>query len=132
MPGLDVTSRGRGKDDKVSDSDAILERLSKQVDGPERCCGAPRSPEWPAVRAKHLLEQPSCRVCGSVAELNVHHVRPFHLYPKLELVDDNLITLCEGHECHFQFGHLCSWQSWNVSVHEDAEKWLSKVQHRPE
>jgi hypothetical protein len=90
-----------------------------------------RSNMWPAVRRKHLEMEPTCQGCGTKKELNVHHIRPFHLHPALELDHKNLITLCEYHRCHLVFGHLCSWDSYNVNVRADAKAYLAKVQNRP-
>ena len=93
---------------------------------------AQRSSEWPRVRKEHLAKEPRCRVCGSRGDLNVHHVRPYHLFPELELHADNLITLCEGAgNCHLTFGHLRSWKSWNSDVRNDAAIWFWKIRGRP-
>lgn len=95
--------------------------------------GALRSPKWDEVRKSHLKESPTCKVCdtkGNVLNpLNVHHVRPFHLHPELELDDSNLITLCR--RCHFLIGHLDNWSSWNVNVREDAEHIRNEIDLRP-
>lgn len=84
-----------------------------------------RSPEWPQTRLKHLHEQPSCQACGATEDLEVHHMQPFHLHPELELVDSNLLTLCEkpGHDCHFVFGHFHNWQLYNPDVKADVTKY---------
>lgn len=77
-----------------------------------------RSPHWPAVRRQHLLKEGFCRYCGGTKNLEVHHIRPFHLAPTLELDPKNLITLCEcfGSECHLKIGHLGNWRSFNPNV----------------
>jgi 5-methylcytosine-specific restriction protein A len=92
----------------------------------------PRSPGWPAVRKTHLEKEPACRACGGKNNLEVHHVKPFHLFPDLELVDSNLITLCmePGHGCHFIFGHLLDYQAYNLTVETDANNYLSEVKNR--
>ena len=92
-----------------------------------------RSKLWPKVRAKHLKENPTCAACGSKKHAQVHHVKPFHLHPDLELSPENLITLCEspGHACHFYCGHLLSWRSWNPNVRRDAASVLKKIAERP-
>lgn len=82
---------------------------------------APRSGRWYSeVRPVHLEKFPKCACCGGSANLNVHHVRPFHLYPELELAASNLITLCEGGSinCHFLIGH--GGKSWKNYVPEDS------------
>ena len=91
--------------------------------------GESRSPKWPAVRQHHLDREPCCAACGSKDLLNVHHVRPFHTDPALELEDSNLITLCEQH--HLTFGHLMDWKSWNPDVRKDCEAYRKKVEARP-
>ena len=92
-----------------------------------------RSSEWPKVRAEHLVKEPLCRACGGKERLEVHHIQPFHLHPELELVDSNLVTLCENpdHNDHLIFGHLLDWQSFNGSVVADAGVYLGKVKVRP-
>lgn len=93
----------------------------------------PRDSRWPRVREEHLKREPSCRVCGQKTNLNVHHKKPFHLFPALELVDSNLITLCEGPgvNCHLLFGHLGLFASYNPNVEEDVAIWRSKFIQRP-
>lgn len=97
--------------------------------------GMARSPHWPAVRQAHLLQQPVCAVCGGTLKLQVHHIRPFHLHPDLELEPSNLVTLCEankgGLNCHLAFGHLSNFRSFNPDVIEDAKKWAIKLTTRP-
>jgi hypothetical protein len=63
----------------------------------------PRSSQWPKVRAEHLRKHPTCAACGSVEDLNVHHLQPFHLDPSLELYPPNLLTVCREH--HFYVCH---------------------------
>jgi 5-methylcytosine-specific restriction endonuclease McrA len=63
-------------------------------------------------------------VCGHDKDLNVHHIKPFHEFPELELVDANLITLCEGvlrGRDHLRFGHLGNWKISNPNVRADAD-----------
>jgi hypothetical protein len=93
----------------------------------------PRSDKWPEVRKAHLLLFPTCAVCGTKKLLQVHHKKPFHLEPELELDPNNLITLCEdtGHNCHLVFGHLDSFESYNPDVVADAAAWNLKIASRP-
>lgn len=97
--------------------------------------GTARSPHWAAVRAKHLEAHPNCAVCGGKDKLQVHHKRPFHLHPELELDPDNLITLCEvkrdGVNCHLFVGHLGNYRSYNPDVAADADIWAAKIKGRP-
>lgn len=85
--------------------------------------GTTRSPEWAKVRKVHIEHSPICAVCGSVKKVEVHHKKPFHLYPELELDPSNLISLCEGKEfssiiCHLTFGHLGNYKDENPMVDE--------------
>lgn len=89
-----------------------------------------RSPEWPNLRKEHIKKQPFCQACGSKNNLEVHHIEPVHVNPARELDPENLITLC-GKNCHFMFGHLMDYYSWNVNVVQDSQVYLSKVQSRP-
>ncbi|WP_149401495.1 HNH endonuclease [Dictyobacter arantiisoli] len=88
--------------------------------------GRARSPEWPRVAHEHLSHQPACVVCGHRGKgLQVHHIKPFHLYPELELDPNNLITLCEirGRTHHLLIGHLDNWESYNKRVREDTKRY---------
>ena len=91
-----------------------------------------RSPKWPAVRKAHLKAHPTCAACGGKDHLQCHHIQPFHLFLELELIESNLLTLCEspGHNCHLTFGHAYDFQAWNPTAVEDATWWLARVQSR--
>ena len=98
---------------------------------PDRLGGAARSPEWPKVRAAHLLKEPVCQLCGGKTKLNVHHIRPFHLRPELELDDTNLITLCTGSSstinCHVRFGHWDNFRTkYNPHIVSEAAQWKAR------
>lgn len=94
--------------------------------------GVPRSPHWPRVRDEFLAKEPYCQVCKSRKNLNVHHKKPYHLFPDMELDPNNLITLCEGGpvNCHLLFGHLFNWSDYNPHVQEDADAWRDKIASR--
>lgn len=83
-----------------------------------------RSPKWPHVEKLHLKLEPTCAACGSTKKLNVHHKKPFHLFPQLELDLNNLITLCMDKQCHIKIGHGGDFKSYNPDVAEDAAKVL--------
>jgi 5-methylcytosine-specific restriction enzyme A len=95
--------------------------------------GSLRNPQWFKVREDFLKLHPQCEVCGGKEYLQVHHIKPFHLFPDKELDFDNLLTLCESpnKNCHFQFGHLYSWRSWNEQVSKDVSVWRNKIHARP-
>lgn len=88
-----------------------------------------RSSKWTEVRARHLSNHPVCEACGGIDHLEVHHIEPFHINPSLELVDDNLITLCEAPSrlCHFIWGHFYNWKRINPNVVKDVNKWKKSL-----
>lgn len=96
----------------------------------------PRASEWVQVRNEFVRRHPRCEACGSGYNLNVHHIVPFHERPDLELVEDNLITLCREH--HFRIGHdpdgngprKPSWLESNLNVRSDAANMRSSKQTR--
>ena|ERR1035437_8563832 len=92
-----------------------------------------RSKSWPKVRKAYLKKHPVCEICGCKKGLNIHHKLPFHLHPDLELLESNFITLCEHleHSCHFIFGHLFNFHSYNKDIEKDALKWNTKIINRP-
>jgi hypothetical protein len=102
-----------------------------------------RSPHWRTIEKRWLHGFPGgppahdvCACCGCRLHLQVHHIKPFHLWPSLELQDGtgvapatggagatpNFITLCMGpFECHLEIGHAGSFRSeGNPRVVEDA------------
>ena len=92
-----------------------------------RLGGKERSPKWEEVRGQYRKKNPLCAVCGNW-KVEIHHIKPFHLYPELELDESNFISLCEVH--HFWFGHLGSYKSFNESVREDSKIWNEKIKSR--
>ena len=78
----------------------------------------PRSPKWETVRRHYIKSHGECEACGARTDLNVHHIRPFHLFPELELSESNLITLCRKH--HFELGHKKDWSDYDVDVRAHA------------
>jgi len=86
--------------------------------------GFNRSPSWPQVRSKWLIDHDWCEACGGKKKLEVHHRIPFHIDPNLELDWDNLITLCEskkyGINCHLFVGHIGNYSNYNRMVMDDA------------
>ena len=80
-----------------------------------------RSSLWPTVERRHLKAHPACEACGGTVHLNVHHRKPFHLFPKLELEPTNLVTLCmDGDkDCHIKLGHGGNFRAYNPNVDED-------------
>lgn len=87
-----------------------------------------RSGAWPRVRREHLAREPACIACGRRADLEVHHVVPYHVRPELELDPTNLVTLCAD-PCHLVFGHLLDFRRRsNPHVREDAAAYRSRIE----
>jgi 5-methylcytosine-specific restriction enzyme A len=88
-----------------------------------------RSSKWPALEKKFLNEHPTCAACGSSKSLNVHHMKPFHLHPELELEPTNLITLCmdKTTECHIKLGHGGDFKAYNPNVEKDVAEVKSNI-----
>lgn len=89
-----------------------------------------RSPKWSTIRNQHLKQQPNCMLCGSPHKPEVHHIIPVHVDPTRELDQDNLVTLCDKY-CHFIFGHLMNWKSWNPDIIKDIKIFNHKIIQRP-
>lgn len=79
-----------------------------------------RNPRWAALRSEHLKLQRECQACGGTQLLEVHHVLPVHLFPEYEMLESNLVTLCEaGPVCHLHWGHLGCWRRYNARLRDD-------------
>jgi len=87
----------------------------------------PRSPKWPELSKQIIKKHPICSACNVNMNLEVHHIKPFHLYPELELIEDNCMVFCRLH--HFIIGHFCDWGGWNVKAVRDAVRYKSSL-HR--
>lgn len=83
------------------------DNLSFRAHDVDRGIPGKRSSKWPALERAHKLKEPACQWCGSTMNIQVHHIRPFHLQPDLQLDPANLISLCEtpGVDCHLRQGH---------------------------
>lgn len=92
--------------------------------------GARRSSQWRRVR-DDFLRGKSCAVCGGRRKLVAHHKVPFHLAPDLELVESNLIPLCEakryGINCHLLCGHVGNFSRANPIVDADVAYWHQRI-----
>jgi len=88
-------------------------------------CGSERSSEWSNVRKQHLAKHRLCALCESESDLEVHHIKPFHLRRDLELEPTNLITLCRsknwGFNCHLAVGHGGNYRYENPDLLMDIE-----------
>ena len=99
-----------------------------------RLIGSSRSGSWARVRREHIQREPSCAACGRSRDLEVHHIKPYHEHPELELddgtngLDGNLVTLC-AEPCHLVHGHLMNWKRSNPDVREDAARYRQKIRN---
>lgn len=86
-----------------------------------------RSPLWHRLKMAFIKKNPGCAACGSRDHLEVHHIKPFHEYPELELVESNWIVLCEskrfGVNCHLALGHAGDYKRINENVIESVNTW---------
>lgn len=89
-----------------------------------------RDYRWGKVRKEHLMKYNECFICRKRSDLEVHHIVPVHVDPDRELDPNNLITLC-GKYCHFIFGHLMDWKSWNPDIRTDALMFRDRMQKKP-
>lgn len=65
-----------------------------------------RSPFWSKIEKEFKEKHPKCEICGSTKRLQTHHIKPFHIFPELELDQNNLISLCMSRkQCHIFIGH---------------------------
>jgi 5-methylcytosine-specific restriction endonuclease McrA len=87
-----------------------------------------RSPKWKSIRNEHLKIYPNCMACGSKKNPEVHHIIPVHIDSDKELDSNNLITLCDKY-CHFIFGHLMNWKSWNPDIVSDSLAYNTKLKN---
>jgi hypothetical protein len=83
-----------------------------------------RSPKWEKVRKEFLKTKPRCEACSSHNHLEVHHIKPFHRFPELELEPKNLMTLCRS--CHLVLGHLRDFDIYNRNVRLDVDSFMMK------
>lgn len=81
-----------------------------------------RSIHWAAVRRVHLHHEPRCQWCCGTEGLEAHHIIPFSVNRRRELLPENLITLCDGpNRCHFRYGHLGNWKKFNPMIRTDCK-----------
>lgn len=76
-----------------------------------------------SVKRQYVKEFCECAICGAQDNLEVHHVKPVHLYPELACDPSNFITLCDANNnsCHKWFGHFGNFTSkYNPFIREYA------------
>ena len=93
-----------------------------------------RSSKWRGAKKVFLKDNPFCACCGGKINLEVHHIKPFYLYPELELDPTNLITLCEKNSkdinCHLFIGHLGNYKKINPYIHKDIKTWSKRYKSK--
>ncbi len=96
--------------------------------------GKKRSSKWRKTRNAFKKKNPKCVVCGGKIKIEVHHIKPFHSHPELELEESNLMTLCErgkyGIVCHQLIGHLGNYKRINNNVELDSIVWNYKIKKK--
>lgn len=75
--------------------------------------GSRRHHLWRSCR-DNFVKNKKCSVCCSSKDLEVHHKKPVHDYPELELDEKNLVVLCS--RCHFCIGHLYNYSMYNDDI----------------
>ena len=84
-----------------------------------------RAAGWPPLLHRLLLANPKCRGCGHKLETG-HHIKPFHEFPALELVPENIVCVCVA--CHFVVAHCNNWQYVVETVLEDLDRHRKAVE----
>jgi len=91
--------------------------------------GVSRSSRWGYVRQGYIALYPTCAVCGTKKDIEIHHQRPYHLHPELELDSKNLISLCRRD--HLLFGHLGNFKSFDAEIKVNARIMNDRIKSRP-
>lgn len=93
-----------------------------------------RSSKWSKLQKSFLEANSHCALCEGTENLNVHHKKPFHLYPELELEESNLITLCMGEkDCHLlvahgnNFSYYCENLELYILQYKSGEKTFKEI-----
>jgi hypothetical protein len=63
---------------------------------------------------------PNCAWCG-ISGIDVHHIKPVHLFPELAADPINYISLNRKPTCHFEKGHLKDWKKYNPDIVAECE-----------
>lgn len=105
----------------------ICSAIMPDVVGACPVTGRPRNPAWDRESRAWLKDHP-CAVTGATECVAVHHIRPVHLFPELEMDPANWIVLraVDHKDWHFYLGHFGNWSNWNPDVAQDA----ARIAHR--
>lgn len=108
----------------------MIKKIIERMVG-KRPKGTKRSSKWRKIRKRYLKDNPTCEACGSSKKLEIHHIKPFHSHPELELDMMNLMTLCENRKfgicCHQLIGHRGNYRKINENSVEDAAYWNFQI-----
>jgi 5-methylcytosine-specific restriction protein A len=127
--GLPLQIKAATKEKLYELAQSVLDFISLDMECDNLFGEVPRSPNWNKTRNSFVEKHNQCACCKTKQMLQVHHIEPFHTNPDKELDENNLITLCST--CHFVFGHLKKWQSYNPDVLVDVETFNRKIEDRP-
>ncbi len=73
--------------------------------------------KWLDVQRKYKRHNPKCEICGTTANIEVHHIMPVSIEPNKEFDENNLMSLCrKGKNCHLVHGHLGNYNKFNPNV----------------
>lgn len=94
--------------------------------------GVPRSSLWPKTKREFEKNNPKvCAICRKKKGVQLHHKKPFHLHPELELEPSNLVWLCENQKdisCHLIFGHFGNFKDkYNPRIDADIKLWNERL-----
>jgi hypothetical protein len=111
---------------------AFREALESWLQPPLIVGGTPRSPGWGPFQREWIREHGTCVACGGTKFLQVHHKKPYHRFPELELCKDNAMTLCmaPARFCHLLIGYSGDFCCWNPHAEEDAALMLLRRNER--
>ncbi len=83
--------------------------------------------KWLDVSRKYRRENPRCAICGTTANIEIHHILPFKEHPELELEPSNLISLCgKWNNCHLIHGHLGNYNNYNRNLLQTIQSLKNK------
>jgi len=90
--------------------------------------------QYEITKAKTLFRKEfnECAICGCRKHLEVHHIKPVHVYPELACERSNFITLCDAKNngCHRWFGHFGNFRrKFNINIRQYAYANRIYLQH---